>query len=94
MLPRGESEPVALPMSGGFDGSPPPDPLSEYVTLITSARTAIDAQKLRVKAQATTGRKVLEFTLHILSVFWFLKRIRTHAAMKVKETSCKAFVNG
>jgi hypothetical protein len=36
-LPRGSSEPVALPMSGGFSGSPPADPVREYVTLIVVA---------------------------------------------------------
>jgi len=35
--PMGVSEPVALPISGGFSGSPLPDPLRAYVTLIVSA---------------------------------------------------------
>src|SRR6266851_2039181 len=66
-LPRGRSEPVAVPMSGGFSGSPPPDPLRAYVTLIVAARAGIAAQKLSATAPATVDRKVLEFTLHILS---------------------------
>jgi hypothetical protein len=90
MLPKGESEPVALPKSGGFSGSPPPDPLREYVTSIMFACAIGGAQKLRAKTKAAADRRVLEFTVHFLSVF---KRIRTHAAIKVKETGCKASVN-
>ena len=67
-LPRGVSEPVALPKSGGLSGSPPPDPVREYVTLIVSAGAVVAAQKLSAKAQATAGRNFLELTLHILSV--------------------------
>ena len=84
---------MALPISGGFSGSPVPDPLREYVTLIVSAGAVGTAQMLSAKAQATAGRKVLMSTLHILSG-WFQSRIRTHVAIKVKETCCKAFVNG
>jgi hypothetical protein len=58
---------VALPISGGFSGSPVPDPLREYVTLIVSAGAVGAAQMLSAKAQATAGRKVLMSTLHILS---------------------------
>jgi len=70
-LPRGRSEPVALPISGGFVGSPPPAPLREYVTLIVSACAVGAAQKLKTKTQAAADRRVLEFTLHFLSVFRF-----------------------
>jgi hypothetical protein len=73
-LPKGVSEPVALPKSGGLSGSPPPDPLREYVTLITFACAVGAAQKLRATTQAAADRRVLEFTLHFLSVF----RFRTH----------------
>jgi hypothetical protein len=61
---------VALPISGGFSGSPVPDPLREYVTLIDSAGAVGAAQMLSAKAQATAGRKVLMSTLHVLSG-WF-----------------------
>src|SRR5260370_29918042 len=84
MFPRGRSEPVALPISGGFSGSPVPDPLREYVTLIVSAGAVGTAQMLSAKAQATAGRKVLMSTLHILSVCF--RGIKTHVAIKVKET--------
>jgi hypothetical protein len=67
-FPSGSSEPLAIPISGGFNGSPEPDPLREYVTLIVSACAVVAAQKLSAKAQATVGRKFLIFTLHILSV--------------------------
>jgi hypothetical protein len=66
-LPSGESEPVALPMSGGFAAVPLLDPLREYVTSIVAACAVVAAQKLSAKAPATISRKVLEFTLHILS---------------------------
>jgi hypothetical protein len=71
MLPSEESEPVALPKSGGLSGSPPPDPVREYVTLIMFACAVGAAQKLRAKTQAAVDRTVLEFTLHFLSVFRF-----------------------
>jgi hypothetical protein len=92
MFPRGESEPVAFPKSGGLSGSPPPDPLSAYVTSIVSASAVIAAKKPSAKAQATAGRNFFEYTLHILSSL-VSKHIRTHAAIKVKETGCKACVN-
>jgi hypothetical protein len=57
--PRGRSEPVALPTSCGFSGSPVPDPLREYVTLIVSADAVGAAQMLNAKAQVTAGKKVL-----------------------------------
>jgi hypothetical protein len=91
-LPRGVSEPEALPKSGGFSGSPPPDPLREYVTLIMFACAVGAAQKLRAKTQATADRRVLEFTF-ALPLWVPVSRMRTYAGIQVKETGCKAFVN-
>jgi hypothetical protein len=68
MLPKGESEPVALPKSGGFIGSPPLDPLKEYVTLMVLACADGAAQKLKVKRQTAADRKVFGFTVYFLSV--------------------------
>jgi len=85
-LPRGVSEPVALPMSGGFSGSPPADPLREYVTLIMSACAVGAAQKLRAKTQAAVDRRVLEFMLHFLSVFRF------HASEPMRASRSKKLV--
>jgi hypothetical protein len=85
-LPRGSSEPVALPMSGGFNGSPPLDPLREYVTLIVFACAVVAAQKLRAKTQAAADRRGLEFTLYFLSVFRF------HASEPMRASRSKKLV--
>jgi len=79
-------------MSGGFSGSPEPEPLREYVTLIISAGAVVAAQKLSAKAQATTDRNFLEFTLHILSVP-LSNASEPTLLIKVKETCRKASVN-
>ncbi len=79
-------------MRGGFAGSPPPDPVREYVTLMVAACMVGVAQKFRAKRLAAADRKILDFTFYFLSVFRF-PRIRTQVAFKVKETGCKAFVN-
>jgi hypothetical protein len=71
MLPNGDSEPVALPSSGGSSGSPPPDPVREYVTLTELACRVSVAQKFRAKTQAAAGRRNLGFMMHFLSVFRF-----------------------
>ena len=66
-FPRGKSEPVALPISGGFSTSPVPNPVRVYVTLIVAALVVVAAQKLRAKTQIAADRRFLEVTLHILS---------------------------
>jgi hypothetical protein len=85
-FPKGVSDPVALPMSGGFSGSPPPDPLREYATLTMFACAVGAAQKLRAKTQAAADRRVLEFMLHFLSVFRF------HASEPMRASRSKKLV--
>ena len=92
MSPRGDNEPVALPSSGGLSGSPPPDPVREYVTLTVLACRIGAAQTFIANTQAAADIKILEFTLDFLSVFEF-SRITPQPANKVKETCCEASIN-
>ena len=79
-------------MRGGFRWVSAARAGQGVATLMVSACMVGVAQKLRAKRQAAADRKILDFTLHILS-FSLSERSRTHAAIKVKETCCKAFVN-